>query len=112
LKEMKRVSKGIVACREVDYESWFFYPHSVGMQAWKDCYRATCRHNKADPDAGRKLKSWYCQAGFQSELLATTSSTVTYADVARVKQISDTWAKRVGQTQLGDQVSQLTLLDI
>jgi ubiquinone/menaquinone biosynthesis C-methylase UbiE len=104
LKEMKRVSKGIVASREVDYESWFWYPHFEGMQKWKDCYRAVCRHNKADPDAGRKLKTWFIQAGFDPLSLKLAASTVMYSDRDRAKFISESWSKRVSETQLGEQM--------
>lgn len=104
IKEMKRVSKGVVASREVDYETWFWYPWSKGMQNWKDCYRATCVKNEADPDAGKKLKSWFIEAGFYPDSLVVTTSTVAYTDPERVKFISESWSKRVSETQLGKQM--------
>src|SRR6202008_2536969 len=93
-----------VACREVDYESWLWYPSSQPIQKWKDCYREVCRRNKADSDAGRKLKSWFMAAGFNPAHLQTISSTVMYSSPERTRFIAESWAKRVSETQLGDQM--------
>jgi len=109
IREMKRVSKRVVTCREVDYESWLWYPHNESMQKWKDCYREVCRRNQADSDAGRKVKSWFMAAGFKPEHLETISSTVMYSSPDRTKFISESWAKRVSETQLGDQMIKYSL---
>ncbi len=53
LKEMKRVSKKYVTVRDVDYETWVWYPRSPMMDKWKDVYRNVCRKNKAEPEAGK-----------------------------------------------------------
>lgn len=102
LKEMKRVSNGLVICREVDYESWLWYPETSGMTKWKQAYRDTCKRNGADSDAGRKLKAWYREAGF--DIITTSSSTVQYCGKESTVAFGETWAKRVAETQLGDQM--------
>ncbi|KAH9255528.1 hypothetical protein BASA81_006345 [Batrachochytrium salamandrivorans] len=108
IKEMHRVCKRIVVAREVDYESWLWFPESKGMDKWKTAYRQTCRKNGANPDAGRMLKQWFAEAGV-SENVDISTSTVQYYGEKSTKQFGDTWAKRVGGTQLGDQMVQYGL---
>ena len=42
--------------------SW--YPELDALDKWLSVYRATCRHNRAEPDAGRHLLRWASEAGF------------------------------------------------
>ena len=44
------------------------------------------------------------EAGFDANLLNVTTSTVTYASPDRIRFISESWAKRVSETQLGSQM--------
>ena len=43
---------------------WF--PDMPGIQRWKDAYRRTAYLGGYHPDAGRMLKSWALQAGFDA----------------------------------------------
>ncbi|KAI3324963.1 ubiE/COQ5 methyltransferase [Xylariaceae sp. AK1471] len=67
LKEMKRVTRkgGIVAAREADYRSFAWYPELPGLEKWIDVYQAVAKANGAEPNAGRYLKAWAKQAGFE-----------------------------------------------
>jgi ubiquinone/menaquinone biosynthesis C-methylase UbiE len=104
LKEMKRVSKSIVTSREVDYESWLWYPIDPRLQKFRDTYRAVCWKNKAEPDAGRRVKKWFMEAGFDPDLIQVLPSAVNYSSQERIRFISQSWAQRVRDTNLGKQM--------
>lgn len=104
LVEMKRVSSGVVACREVDYESWLFYPKLKGMDKWKHAYREVCRKNGADPDIGRRMNDVFIKAGFKAEALRTTCHAVAYTGADNTKAFGETWAARVAKTKLATQM--------
>lgn len=80
LQEMSRVVRpgGLVAVREADYASMLGNPELPGIDLWRSVYRATCRRNGAEPDAGRHLVKWARAAGFQLESLRYTNSVVCY----------------------------------
>ncbi len=63
--EMKRVVRagGWVAARDSDYSTMRGFPSSDGITRWREVYRRVCRHNGAEPDAGRHLFSWFRTAG-------------------------------------------------
>jgi SAM-dependent methyltransferase len=67
LKEMKRVTKegGTVSCREADYATMLAFPESPGIDFWRDMYHRVAWHNGAFPDAGRMVKSWALEAGYE-----------------------------------------------
>jgi len=104
IKEMMRVSNGLVTCREGDFESWLFHPKDATIQKWKDCYRNVCWKNNAEPDAGRKVKSWFLQAGFDPELIQVFPTTVSYTTPERAKFISTSWSNRIKDSALGKQI--------
>ncbi len=65
IREMARVVRpsGWVAVRDSDYSTMRPYPSSDEITRWREVYRAVCRHNGAEPDAGRHLYAWFRQAG-------------------------------------------------
>jgi 2-polyprenyl-3-methyl-5-hydroxy-6-metoxy-1,4-benzoquinol methylase len=66
LREMRRVCRpgGLVAVRDSDYAAMTWFPASSGLTDWLDLYHRVARGNGAEPDAGRALRSWTLQAGF------------------------------------------------
>jgi SAM-dependent methyltransferase len=64
LREMRRVSRGVVAARDSDYEAFTWYPLSPVLDEWLELYRKVARRNGGEPDAGRQLLSWARAAGF------------------------------------------------
>ena len=63
LREWRRVA-GLVAVREVDYAGIVIHPLSEGLRAWADLYQRVHRSSVGEPDAGRRLKQWAREAGF------------------------------------------------
>jgi ubiquinone/menaquinone biosynthesis C-methylase UbiE len=55
---------GIVAARDCDYVGSIVFPDSPGLDAWRDSYVRLARHNRGNPDGGRRLKAWALEAGF------------------------------------------------
>lgn len=56
---------GVVAARDVDYEGVIWYPLIPGLAEWHEVYLRVHRRVAGDPAAGRKLKSWAREAGFE-----------------------------------------------
>jgi len=94
LREMRRVAKpgGIVVARDSDYSCFSWAPLDPLLTRWQELYRAVARRNRAEPDAGRFLKSWALAAGFARVELS--SSTWTYADAATCHWWGSLWAER------------------
>ncbi|MEU6658167.1 methyltransferase domain-containing protein [Streptomyces sp. NPDC046821] len=96
LREMRRVTKpdGFIAVRDSDYASMSWYPLSPGMDDWLDLYRRVARANGGEPDAGRRLKSWALEAGFDTAHINSSSSTWCYSTPEEIEWWSDLWADR------------------
>jgi ubiquinone/menaquinone biosynthesis C-methylase UbiE len=103
LREMARVTRpgGTIAVRDADYEAMTWHPSNAGLDRWLDLYRQVARSNMAEPDAGRRLKSWALAAGL-TDLTATTS-TWCFASADELAWWSGLWADRITQSALGEQ---------
>lgn len=95
LREFRRVTKpgGLVAVREVDYAGTFWFPLLPGLAEWAALYQRVHRSNSGDPDAGRRLKAWARQAGFDS--ITSTGSHWTFSDAADREWWGSMWQARV-----------------
>jgi ubiquinone/menaquinone biosynthesis C-methylase UbiE len=95
LRELRRVTKrgGIVAAREVDYAGTFWFPESAGLTAWLDLYERVHRSNGGEPDAGRRIKAWALEAGF--EQVTTTASVWNFSDATDREWWGGMWEERV-----------------
>jgi len=67
LREMRRVTKpgGIVANREGDAQTFVFYPESEALTRWVAITKNLAHKNNCEPNAGRRLRAWARQAGFE-----------------------------------------------
>ncbi|MFG2648660.1 class I SAM-dependent methyltransferase [Streptomyces sp. NPDC048436] len=94
LSEMRRVCKpgGIIAVRDADYEAMTWHPNSPAMDSWLDLYRRVARANGGEPDAGRRLKSWALEAGFED--ITASASTWCYSSPEERAWWSGLWADR------------------
>ena len=69
LKEMRRVCKvgGLVAVREADYSGFTWWPKNRVLERWQEVYLRVARGNGGEPDAGRWVREWCVQAGWERE---------------------------------------------
>lgn len=81
LKEMKRVAKkgsGLVAAREADYKSFTWSPEPPALTAWAELYQKLAKANGGEPNAGRCLRQWARDAGFEPAQITTSWSSWSY----------------------------------
>lgn len=103
LREMRRVCApgGVVAARDADYAAMTWYPADPTLDDWLDLYERVARGNDAEPDAGRRLRSWALAAGFAE---VTASATVwCYATDEERQWWGGLWADRVTASAFGHQ---------
>jgi SAM-dependent methyltransferase len=95
LREWRRVTKpgGIVAARDVDYAGTFWLPELPGLALWLDLYERVHRSNGGEPDAGRRLKSWALDAGFED--VAATVTVWNFHDATDREWWGSMWERRV-----------------
>ena len=98
LREMRRVAKpgGLVAARDVDYAGTIWYPRVPGLDLWLDLYEQVHRSNGGEPDAGRHLKAWAREAGF--EQVETSASIWNFSNDADREWWGSMWEARVLQS--------------
>jgi len=103
LVEMRRVCRpgGVVAVRDADYAAMTWHPATPELDRWLDVYHRVARHNGAEPDAGRRLKSWALAAGFTD--LTCTASAWCFASADERAWWAGTWAQRVTESALAEQ---------
>lgn len=103
LKEVRRVlrTNGVLAVRDGDYSCFAWAPLDQRLSQWLELYRAVCRRNSAEPDAGRFLKGWALEAGFHD--VRATTSTWTYADPGSCTWWGSLWADRCELSSFGAQ---------
>ncbi|GAA5910348.1 hypothetical protein JCM6882_003258 [Rhodosporidiobolus microsporus] len=107
LREMRRVSKRIVAAREADRGSFVLHPHDKAgfLAKFDELWSAAARAGGGEPDAARRLKSWALAAGFSSgDVEVTTGSTCP-----DVKEWGEMWAERTVKTGFATKVVELGL---
>ena len=103
LAEMRRVCRpgGIVAVRDSDYAAMTWFPAAPALDAWLEMYRTIARSNLAEPDAGRRLRSWAQAAGFAE--VTSSASVWCFATPAERSWWGELWAERVTDSALGHQ---------
>lgn len=90
LQEMKRVCRpgGFVAAREGDWQSVLFYPSNNGVELYKDTVAKIYRAAGGSDIAGRQLQAWARKAGFASDTIHKTTTTLSYSS----SEERDWWA--------------------
>ncbi|WP_223199221.1 class I SAM-dependent methyltransferase [Solihabitans fulvus] len=101
LREMRRVSRGVVAARDADYTAMTWFPRVPALDEWLSLYHRTSRRNGGEPDAGRRLLSWAREAGFID--IVSTASVWCYATPAEREWWSEMWADRILSSAIADQ---------
>lgn len=103
LREMARVVKpgGYVAVRDADYEGFFWFPGSEHLARWRELYLEAARANGGEPSAGRRLPSYAAEAGLHGAQFSTSTWTYTGSEV---RWLADSWAMRLENSALGQQM--------
>jgi len=98
LQEARRVLKpgGILAVRDMDYGGAIWAPASQGLTQWLSVFEDVERAHGSDPHAGRSLKRWVIDAGFQ-DVTATASIWCVSSDADR-EWWGESWAERVTES--------------
>lgn len=100
LREMRRVSKGIVAARDSDYQAFAWYPAVPALDDWLTLYKNVAYRNGGEPDAGRRLFAWARAAGFTD--VVGSASVWCYATPEERSWWGGMWADRILQTAIAD----------
>ena len=103
LREMARVCRpgGLVAVRDVDYATTTWFPAEPALDAWLELYERVARHNRAEPDAGRRLVSWAHAAGL--EQVTATATAWCFASAAEREWGGGSWAGRATASAFAEQ---------
>lgn len=103
LREMRRVVKrnGVVAVRDADYGAMRWYPEEPELDEWVRIYSTVARENRAEPDAGRYLRSWAHAAGFTG--VDTSIDTWCFATPQECAWWGNLWADRTQTSAFGFQ---------
>ncbi len=103
LREMGRVCApgGLVAVRDSDYAAFTWWPRVPALDEWLALYRTVARGNRAEPDAGRRLKSWALAAGL--EVASSSAGVWCFSSAADVRWWGRMWAERVVGSAMADQ---------
>jgi len=111
LAEMKRVCVpgGLVAARDGDYASFTWWPEDPVLEEWRALYRSLARRNGGEPDAGRRLKGWAMQAGFEE--VRSSASTWCYSTTEEREWWGELWAERVTSSSIAGQAVESGLAD-
>ena len=111
LREMRRVTVpgGSVAARDVDYEGVIISPEMPELQDWLALYLQVHRGVSGEPAAGRHLKKWARDAGF--EQVACTASLWLFENDEDRAWWGGMWAERAVASAFADNAIRLGLAD-
>lgn len=103
LRELGRVCKpdGLVAVRDSDYSGFTWYPAVPELDEWLELYQQVARGNDAEPDAGRRLKSWALAAGL--DVISSTAGLWCFSSPDDVAWWGGMWAERVVDSGMAEQ---------
>ncbi len=96
---------GVVAARDADYAAMTWWPQLPGLDDWLEIYRTVARASGGEPDAGRRLKHWAREAGF--EHVTATASTWCFTEPEDREWWGRTWAERITASRLATRAVEL-----
>ncbi|MFI5086384.1 MAG: methyltransferase domain-containing protein [Actinomycetales bacterium] len=111
LREMRRVAKpgGLIAVRDADFHGMSWYPQLPGLDEWMGLYQELARHNRAEPDAGRRLLGWAQASGFTD--ITPSSANWLYATKEQRQWHAGVWSDRVLHSAFAEQALDYGLAD-
>lgn len=113
ITEMRRVAKpgGIVAARDADYGAMTWYPESPGLTEWNTLYHEVTAAYGYQADAGRRLLSWFQEAGFAPDDLTASAGVWCYASPESRAWWGGLWAERCIASNFAVQAQESNLAD-
>lgn len=105
LREMRRVSKRIVAAREADRGTFAQFPPDKNLERFDHLWYEVARAGGGEPDAGRRLKAWAVEAGFANDKVTVTAGNST----PEVREWSQMWAERTRDSDFAKKAIELGL---
>ncbi|PFG32695.1 methyltransferase domain-containing protein [Sanguibacter antarcticus] len=113
IAEMRRVTKpgGIVAARDADYAAMTWYPESAGLTEWNALYHEVTSAYGYQADAGRRLFSWFQEAGFVPDDLTASAGVWCYATPEARSWWGGLWAERCIASNFARQAKESNLAD-
>lgn len=95
LRELRRVTKpgGHVVARDVDWGGTMWAPQLPGLSAWMRVNQAVQRANHGEPYAGRLLRGWALEAGFEE--VSSSASIWCFASEDDRRWWGESWSVRV-----------------
>ncbi|MEP7765029.1 methyltransferase domain-containing protein [Sanguibacter sp. 25GB23B1] len=113
ITEMRRVTKpgGIVAARDADYAAMTWYPESAGLTEWNALYHEVTAAYGYQADAGRRLFSWFQEAGFEPDALTASAGVWCYANPEARSWWGGLWAERCIASNFAHQAKESNLAD-
>ncbi|MGO4594010.1 class I SAM-dependent methyltransferase [Leifsonia sp. 2TAF2] len=101
LKEFRRVVKpgGHVVARDVDWGGTMWAPLLPGLAEWMRVNQAVQRANGGEPFAGRLLRGWALDAGFDE--VHSSASVWCFASTEERQWWGDSWSVRVTESDFG-----------
>lgn len=111
LREMRRVVTpgGAVAARDVDYEGVIISPRMPELEDWLALYLQVHRGVSGEPAAGRFLKKWARDAGFEN--VACTASLWLFENDEDRAWWGGMWAERAIESAFAENALKLGLAD-
>lgn len=113
IREMHRVAKpgGIVAARDADYSAMTWFPESAGLTEWNALYHEVTAAYGYQADAGRRLLSWFQEAGFAPDALTGSAGVWCYASPESRDWWGGLWAERCIESNFAVQAKEAGLAD-
>lgn len=111
LREMARVCApdGVVAVRDSDYAAFTWWPAVPELDEWLALYREVAHGNDAEPDAGRRLKSWAQAADL--DVVSAGAGLWCFSATDDVAWWGGMWADRLVGSALAEQAVRRGLAD-
>jgi hypothetical protein len=112
LKEMRRVCKvgGIVAAREGDFGAMIVFPETHGLVGGVKILEELIRSGGSEPRAGRRLKAWALQAGFQEEQITISGSVDIFSSKEERTFLGSLYAERFAESNMGERAVELGIV--
>ncbi|GAA5952721.1 hypothetical protein JCM8115_002331 [Rhodotorula mucilaginosa] len=108
LREMRRVSKRIVAARESDRGTFVYFPPDKTLERFDHLWYEVARAGGGEPDAGRRLKAWAVEAGFANDKVTVTAGNSTpevreWSQMCAARTRDSDFAKKAVELELATQ---------